>query len=181
MLNPLVGTAMQRKRADGNAPFFCSVVQLMGCGYSAEPVGATPALVHCPVWPCAVHTDVLHGLVRLRAHAGWLAGWLAGCLQALVPLLAEDEQEVVAACWEALGAVTASIPKEMQPSFVRCLKVRQAAAGVGQWSQDLARAAALEGGWLVGVRLVVLLFGRGRSNHNCVWAESLNGSFCLHT
>ena len=43
--------------------------------------------------------------------------------QALVPLLAEEDAEVVAACWDALGAVTGSIPKEMQPSFVRCLKV----------------------------------------------------------
>lgn len=41
-----------------------------------------------------------------------------------MPLLAEDEQDTLVACWEALGAVTASIPKEMQPSFVRCLKVR---------------------------------------------------------
>ena len=44
-------------------------------------------------------------------------------LQALVPLLAEDEPDTLLACWEALGAVTASIPKEMQPSFVRCTKV----------------------------------------------------------
>lgn len=44
-------------------------------------------------------------------------------IQALVPLLAEDEQETLVLCWEALGAVTASIPKEMQPSFVRCVKV----------------------------------------------------------
>ena len=44
-------------------------------------------------------------------------------MQALVPLLAEDEPDTLLACWEALGAVTASIPKEMQPSFVRCTKV----------------------------------------------------------
>ncbi|PRW50843.1 Translational activator GCN1 isoform A [Chlorella sorokiniana] len=43
-------------------------------------------------------------------------------ITALVPLLAEDEADTLLACWEALGAVTASIPKEMQPSFVRCLK-----------------------------------------------------------
>ncbi|KAL4444093.1 hypothetical protein ABPG75_011830 [Micractinium tetrahymenae] len=41
---------------------------------------------------------------------------------ALVPQLTEEEQDTLVACWEALGAVTASIPKEMQPSFVRCLK-----------------------------------------------------------
>jgi hypothetical protein len=41
-----------------------------------------------------------------------------------VPLLAEDDADTLAACWDALGATTASIPKDMQPSFVRCLKVR---------------------------------------------------------
>lgn len=44
-------------------------------------------------------------------------------LQALVPLLAEEEPDTLAACWDALAATTASIPKDMQPSFVRCLKV----------------------------------------------------------
>lgn len=44
-------------------------------------------------------------------------------MQTLVPLLTEEEQDTLVGCWEALGAVTASIPKEMQPSFVRCLKV----------------------------------------------------------
>lgn len=54
-----------------------------------------------------------------------------------MPLLAEDDPEALQACWEALGAVTASIPKEMQPSFVRCLKVRArgvaGACGAGSW------------------------------------------------
>ena len=44
-------------------------------------------------------------------------------MQTLVPLLTEEDPDTLVACWEALGAVTASIPKEMQPSFVRCLKV----------------------------------------------------------
>jgi hypothetical protein len=44
-------------------------------------------------------------------------------LQVLVPLLTEEEPDTLQSCWEALGAVAASIPKEMQPSFVRCLKV----------------------------------------------------------
>ena len=58
----------------------------------------------------------------------------AGCLpplllrslalpQSLVGLLGEEDPDTLAACWEALGAVAASVPKEMQPSFVRCLKV----------------------------------------------------------
>ncbi|EFN50419.1 hypothetical protein CHLNCDRAFT_55909, partial [Chlorella variabilis] len=46
----------------------------------------------------------------------------------LVPLLTEEDPDTLAACWAALGAVTASIPKEMQPSFVRCLKDAVAAA-----------------------------------------------------
>ncbi len=41
-----------------------------------------------------------------------------------MPLLAEEDEDAVVACWEALGSVTASIPKELQPSYVRCLKVR---------------------------------------------------------
>lgn len=50
--------------------------------------------------------------------------------QTLVPLLTEEDADTLASCWGALGAVTGSIPKEMQPSFVRCLKVggRQGAA-----------------------------------------------------
>ena len=44
--------------------------------------------------------------------------------QSLVGLLGEEDPDTLGACWEALGAVAASVPKEMQPSFVRCLKVR---------------------------------------------------------
>jgi hypothetical protein len=46
--------------------------------------------------------------------------------QALVGLLADDDEASLAACWGALGAVTGSIPKEMLPSYVRPLKVRSA-------------------------------------------------------
>eukprot|EP00887_Chlorella_sp_A99_P001205 scaffold14.g1205.t1 len=42
--------------------------------------------------------------------------------EALVPLLAEDDADAVQACWEALAAVAGSIPKEMQPSYVRCVR-----------------------------------------------------------
>lgn len=48
------------------------------------------------------------------------------------------------ACWEALGAVTASIPKEMQPSFVRCLKV--GLGGACWWAGWGQRGAAWSGG-----------------------------------
>ncbi|KAL6771130.1 hypothetical protein ACKKBF_B34035 [Auxenochlorella protothecoides x Auxenochlorella symbiontica] len=43
-------------------------------------------------------------------------------IASLVPALAEESEEEVVACWEALAAVTGSIPKEMQPNYVRCLK-----------------------------------------------------------
>ncbi|CAD7699428.1 unnamed protein product, partial [Ostreobium quekettii] len=43
-------------------------------------------------------------------------------IQNLVPLLAEEDHEVLMACWTALGAVTKTIPKEMMPSYVRSLK-----------------------------------------------------------
>ncbi|KFM25643.1 Translational activator GCN1 [Auxenochlorella protothecoides] len=43
-------------------------------------------------------------------------------IASLVPALAEESDEEVVACWEALAAVTGSIPKEMQPNYVRCLK-----------------------------------------------------------
>ncbi|KAI3427088.1 hypothetical protein D9Q98_007027 [Chlorella vulgaris] len=47
---------------------------------------------------------------------------VAALITALVPLLTVEDPDTLAACWEALGAVTGSVPKEMQPSFVRCLK-----------------------------------------------------------
>ena len=43
-------------------------------------------------------------------------------MQSLVSLMAEEDAETLKACWEALGAVGASVPKEVQPSFVRCVK-----------------------------------------------------------
>lgn len=53
---------------------------------------------------------------------------VAGFIQALVPLLASEDELLVKACWTALSAVTATIPKEMQPSFVRCLRDAVASA-----------------------------------------------------
>ncbi|KAK9840722.1 hypothetical protein WJX81_000165 [Elliptochloris bilobata] len=43
-------------------------------------------------------------------------------LTALVGLMAEEDPGTLQACWEALGAVGASVPKEVQPSYVRCVK-----------------------------------------------------------
>ena len=34
----------------------------------------------------------------------------------------EEEAETLLACWSALGAVVASIPKEVAPSYVRCMR-----------------------------------------------------------
>jgi hypothetical protein len=34
----------------------------------------------------------------------------------------EEDHETLVACWTALGAVVASIPKELQPSYVRCMR-----------------------------------------------------------
>lgn len=34
----------------------------------------------------------------------------------------EDDKETLLACWSALGAVVVSIPKELQPSYVRCMR-----------------------------------------------------------
>ena len=43
-------------------------------------------------------------------------------LQALVSLMMEEEPATLLACWSALGAVVAGIPKEVQPSYVRCMR-----------------------------------------------------------
>jgi hypothetical protein len=42
--------------------------------------------------------------------------------QALVGLMMEEDHDTLVACWTALGAVIASIPKELQPSYVRCMR-----------------------------------------------------------
>lgn len=42
--------------------------------------------------------------------------------QALVGLMMEEDHGTLVACWTALGAVIASIPKELQPSYVRCMR-----------------------------------------------------------
>ena len=34
----------------------------------------------------------------------------------------EEEPATLLACWSALGAVVAGIPKEVQPSYVRCMR-----------------------------------------------------------
>ncbi|GMH37888.1 hypothetical protein BSKO_05772 [Bryopsis sp. KO-2023] len=52
----------------------------------------------------------------------------AELITALVPLLEEDNEIVVKTCWTALESVTATIPKDTQPSFVRCLKDAVASA-----------------------------------------------------
>ena len=49
-------------------------------------------------------------------------------VQALVGLMGEEDAETLKACWEALGKVSASVPKEVQPSHVRCVKEAVATA-----------------------------------------------------
>ncbi len=34
----------------------------------------------------------------------------------------EDDRDTLMACWTALGAVINSIPKELQPSYVRTMR-----------------------------------------------------------
>ena len=41
--------------------------------------------------------------------------------QALVGLMMEEDKDTLMACWTALGAVINSIPKELQPSYVRTM------------------------------------------------------------
>lgn len=43
-------------------------------------------------------------------------------LSGLVPLLSEDDEGVLTDTWTAVAAVTGTIPKEMTPSYVRCLR-----------------------------------------------------------
>ena len=50
------------------------------------------------------------------------------CLQALVSLMSEEDDTALQACWAALGAVTATISKEMQASYGRCLREAVATA-----------------------------------------------------
>ena len=42
--------------------------------------------------------------------------------QALVGLMMEEDKDILMACWTALGAVINSIPKELQPSYVRTMR-----------------------------------------------------------
>ena len=42
--------------------------------------------------------------------------------QALVGLMMEEDKDILLACWTALGAVINSIPKELQPSYVRTMR-----------------------------------------------------------
>ncbi|KAK9804294.1 hypothetical protein WJX72_005256 [[Myrmecia] bisecta] len=49
-------------------------------------------------------------------------------ITALITLFMEEEADVLAACWFALVAVTAAIPKELQPSYVRSVKEAVATA-----------------------------------------------------
>ena len=48
--------------------------------------------------------------------------------QALVPLLVEPGEATLLACWEALGTVTGTIPKDLLPSYVPVLKEAVATA-----------------------------------------------------
>lgn len=52
--------------------------------------------------------------------------WLL--FQALVSLFSEEDATTLRACWAALGSVTATIAKEMQASYTRCLKEAVATA-----------------------------------------------------
>jgi len=47
---------------------------------------------------------------------------LRGAAQALVGLMMDEDAATLKACWDALAAVSASVPKEVQPSYVRCVK-----------------------------------------------------------
>ena len=48
--------------------------------------------------------------------------------KALVPLFVEPEEATLLACWEALGTVTGTIPKDLLPSYVPVLKEAVATA-----------------------------------------------------
>ena len=43
-------------------------------------------------------------------------------MQALVGLMMDEDKDMLVACWTALGAVINSIPKELQPSYVRTMR-----------------------------------------------------------
>jgi hypothetical protein len=43
-------------------------------------------------------------------------------MQALVGLMMEEDKDTLVACWTALGSVINSIPKELQPSYVRTMR-----------------------------------------------------------
>lgn len=43
--------------------------------------------------------------------------------------MGEEDPETLLACWTALSAVTATIPKEVAPSHVRCVKDAVGTAG----------------------------------------------------
>jgi hypothetical protein len=60
-------------------------------------------------------------------------------VQALVPLFVEPGEATLVACWEALGMVTGSIPKDLLPSYVPVLKeaiatAREKVGLVAPWS-----------------------------------------------
>lgn len=66
-------------------------------------------------------------------------------LQALVPLLAEPDNELVNEAWSAVNAVALTIPKETQPAFVRVLRVRPHSQHQIPLCQTWAAPAALCG------------------------------------
>ena len=46
----------------------------------------------------------------------------SGQCRRLLGLMMEEDKDILMACWTALGAVISSIPKELQPSYVRTMR-----------------------------------------------------------
>lgn len=64
--------------------------------------------------PMTCREEGLYGSLQvLKGNAG---------MQALVGLMMEEDKDTLVACWTALGAVINSIPKELQPSYVRTMR-----------------------------------------------------------
>ena len=95
----------------------CSLLMRAGTGLYSHTPHSTG---RCPEW---MHPQGLarHPMLACGATCSQsdVVFW---AVQALVGLMGEEDAETLKACWEALGKVSASVPKEVQPSHVRCVK-----------------------------------------------------------
>ena len=58
-------------------------------------------------------------LISTLASSRTIADHVEQLLQALMPLMSEDDQMTLQECWNALKSVTGTVPKELRATYVR--------------------------------------------------------------